>query len=138
MTRARSALTVAVALGALAAAPAAATALPGFQTPSGNIHCMGYGGELRCDIRTTTNGRPQRPRRCEFDWGTAYATKRGWRRGRRLCVSDTVYDPAHHKVAYGHSWAYAGVVCRSEARGLTCRNPGGHGFFLSQGSQRLF
>lgn len=120
------------------AAPATATALPGFRTPSNNIHCAGYGGEVRCDIRATTNGRPKRPKSCHYDWGTAYGIKRGWTRGRRFCVSDTVYDPAHRTLRYGTSWTYAGVRCTSASSGLTCRNAGGHGFFLSKGSQRLF
>ena len=58
---------------AVAAVPAgtAGAALPGFQTPSGNIHCAGYGGEVRCDIMATSNGHPMRPASCQLDWGTA-------------------------------------------------------------------
>ena len=106
-------LFVLFAVAAVVALPVASApaALPGFKTPSGNIHCMGYAGELRCDIRSTTNRRPRRPASCHEDWGTAYATKRGWHRGRRLCVGDTVYDPSHSSLGYGQSWYYAGITC---------------------------
>jgi len=137
MTRA-SLLTLSLLLCLAAALPASASALRGFKTPSGNIHCQGYGGEVRCDIRRTTNGKPPRPAWCDFDYGTGYATKPGWKRGKRLCVSDTVYDAGHRALAYGASWRYGSVTCRSRMAGLTCRNGGGHGFFLSIGSQRVF
>ena len=133
----RMLLLVAAALILLPAGGAGA-ALPGFQTPSGNIHCAGYGGEVRCDIMATSNGHPKRPASCQLDWGTAYAAKRSWSRGRRLCVGDTVNDPAHRRLAYGHSWSYAGVTCTSRVSGLTCSTARGHGFFLSRARQRLF
>jgi hypothetical protein len=123
---------------ALALPASAAAGLHGFRSPSGNIACAQEGARLRCDILATTNGRPRRPAACHFDWGYAYATRRGWHRGRRLCVSDTVNDPALPVLAYGHGWTGAGVRCRSRVAGITCTNPAGHGFFLSKARQRLF
>lgn len=128
-----------VAIAAVLAIPAGAgAAFPGFKTPTNNVHCMGYRGELRCDIYRTTNGTPRRPSWCDFDWGTAYAIKGGWNKGRRLCVSDSAYDSAHRVLGYGQSWHYRGITCHSRSVGLTCRNAKGHGFFLSRASQRLF
>ena len=125
-------------LAAVASPAPASAALHGFRTPSGNIACAQEGARVRCDILATTNRRPPRPASCEFDWGFAYAAQRGWHRGRRLCVSDTVNDPTLPVLAYGHSWSAAGVRCRSRVSGLTCTNPRGHGFFLSKARQRLF
>lgn len=39
---------------------------------------------------------------------------------------------------YGRSLARYGMRCRSQRRGLTCSNRGGHGFFLSRELQRTF
>ena len=42
------------------------------------------------------------------------------------------------KLAYGRTWTWHGFTCKSERRGLTCRNRSRHGYFLSRGSQRVF
>jgi hypothetical protein len=39
---------------------------------------------------------------------------------------------------YERGWQRAGLRCTSRASGVTCRNTGGHGFFLSRQSQRRF
>jgi len=42
------------------------------------------------------------------------------------------------RLPYGHTWRWHRFRCTSETTGLTCRNPQGHGFFLSRESQRVF
>ncbi len=135
----RRAVLLAVACSSLLALPQGAVAGPnGFRSPSGNIACAQEGTRVRCDILATTNGRPPRPASCRFDWGFAYATRQGWQRGRRLCVSDSVNDPRLPVLAYGRRWRAGGVTCHSRTAGVTCANRGGHGFFLSKARQRLF
>lgn len=41
-------------------------------------------------------------------------------------------------LGYGSTWRYRGFRCRSERRGVTCRNLSGHGFFLSRARQAVF
>jgi hypothetical protein len=41
-------------------------------------------------------------------------------------------------LAYGTTWHWHGFGCSSQKSGLTCRNPAGHGFFLSRERQRRF
>ena len=41
-------------------------------------------------------------------------------------------------LGYGKTWSGGGISCRSEFRGLTCRNRSGHGFFLSRTRFRRF
>ena len=41
-------------------------------------------------------------------------------------------------LAYGSSTHFGAITCTSDTTGLTCRNRGGHGFFLSRASWRTF
>ena len=41
-------------------------------------------------------------------------------------------------LGYGEVIEQAGLKCRSERKGLTCKNGRGHGFFLSKAKQELF
>ena len=131
-----------LALIALLLLPAGAQAAsPGFQTPSGNIHCTyrSFDGNrsLRCDISRTTNKPAPRPRSCEYDWGKYFGlTPRG--KGRGLCVSDTAMDPRHRKLAYGSTWKRGPFTCRSRTTSLRCTNTRGRGFVLSRSKQTLF
>jgi hypothetical protein len=115
-----------------------------FQTPSHNIGCVyvhpGTAGQrryLRCNINSGLQPRPPKPKGCTLDWGG------GLEMGARTkplvsCAGDTVYNPKARVLAYGHRWSRDGFSCTSAAAGLTCRNPAGHGFFLSRQSWRTF
>jgi hypothetical protein len=132
----------AVGVAALAVAGTLATAAAGadsrfFQTPSGNIGCAGFRGELRCDIRSGLRPRPPRPAACELDWGFGLGLGRVGR-ARVVCAGDTVFDPGAPVLAYGSTWRRGGIVCASRAAGLTCENASGRGFFLSRQRWRRF
>jgi hypothetical protein len=134
---------IVVALAALLAWSAVATATTRFITPSRNIGCAGDRTEVRCDIAQTNATPPKRPTSCRFDWGSAYVITPKARRGRGLCASDTVLPSPGQKVrvlGYGKriSFGRGALVCVSRKAGLTCRNRRGHGFFLSRQRIRLF
>jgi len=117
-------------------ATAAASVVVGFQTPSGNIHCL-YSSQpayLRCDIRSGL--RPAPRGRCQLDWTGLELGPRG--RGRPSCAGDTVVDRRRRTLAYGRRFERGGFACVSRRIGLRCTNRAGHGFFLSRQSWRAF
>lgn len=112
-----------------------------FATPSRNIGCVGMSTDVRCDIASSRAPRPPRPKNCRGDWGNAFAVERTGR-GHGLCASDTVLPGPNDPVRilrYGTTIRLGGgLSCTSRRAGLTCRNRGGHGFFLSKQRIRLF
>ncbi|MHA6345412.1 DUF6636 domain-containing protein [Roseivivax sp. CAU 1761] len=112
----------------------------GFMTPSGNIYCNGAveASEITCTI-VERSGPPAmaRPGNCSASWGHEFHLRASGparmgcsRAPRRVDYSDVA--------PYGQSGAFGAITCRSERTGLTCRNPSGHGFFLSRRSQQVF
>lgn len=127
------------AAAALLACAAQAQQEPGFQSPSGNIHCMFFGtgfAELRCDLLQRTPSFP-RPADCEQDWGHAFVLLPDMP-GTPVCAGDTTADPAHPVLPYGRSVSHVGFTCTSERSGVTCVNRRGHGFTLSRARQAVF
>ena len=113
----------------------------GFQTPSGNIHCMylpagdpGYPAFLRCDILSGVNPEPSGD--CSFDWTGASVRRRG--RAQWWCGSDTVANPDYPVLEYGRAWQRNGIRCVSRRSGLRCENTREHGFKLSRAESRRF
>jgi len=134
----RAAVIVALAAAGLTAAgPAGAADPQAFQTPSKNIRCMAFGGQLRCDMLKLGNKAAKKPASCEFDYGRSFGITKNGSRGRRLCVSDAV-DAGQPVIAYGRTWKRGGFTCRVRESGLRCSNAKGHGFELRIGRQRLF
>jgi hypothetical protein len=134
---------------ALAALPAAsATILPGFRSPSGNIKCLYVPGAqtfLYCTIGTASYAKKltaycAQPR-IGVDWaGFTLGTRS---KGSVECSGGTLYDPStqhpHHvTLAYGKTWRSGAFTCTSRVTGVTCRNPAGHGLFVSRESYRTF
>jgi hypothetical protein len=122
-------------LGTASAAPGANPV--GFSTPSGNIGCVYFKPQLRCDIRNGLSPMASRPRGCPTytDWGqglTLNAKTAGV-----VCAGDTSLG-APYAVPYGKTWRRDGITCWSRLTGLTCKNARGHGFFLSRESWRRF
>jgi hypothetical protein len=114
-----------------------AMAQAGFQSPSGNIHCAIYDGELRCDILNHTYKPPAKPASCLFDWGgTVVMKSKG--PAQLACVSDTVADPKLPLLGYGRTWRGAGFVCVSGQGGIKCTNRDGNGWELSRTKLKLF
>ncbi len=117
--------------------PSSASAATFFQTPSGNIGCAISGSFVRCDVLRNDATPPPQPASCDFDWGNAFGVSAKGR-GKRLCVSDTVFDPGARTLAYGRSIKRKGIRCTSRESGLKCKNRRGHGFTLSRDRQRVF
>jgi hypothetical protein len=126
-----------VLVAAFACADAAGAAVPtpvvetGFMTPSRNIDCNAgpYRGRplLACTVfseESSTRGQKV--------WAIAVTG--------RAAVGYVLGNAATDLpfLAYGHAWSYRGIRCSSRARGLTCTNRSGHGFFLSRAEQRVF
>ncbi len=114
-----------------------AAAFTFFKTPSGNTGCAITGTSVRCDLLRNDAAKPPRPASCDFEWGNSFGLDRTGR-ARRLCNSDTVFDPGARVLAYGSSIKRRGIKCTSRESGLRCKNRSGHGFKLSRQSQKLF
>ena len=131
-----------------AASAGAATTLPGFKSPSGNIKCLYLPGPpavVWCSIGKANYARKltaycAQPR-IGVDWaGFTLGTKA---RGGVECAGGVLYDPQKQRprygtLAYGKAWRHGAFTCMSAPTGVTCRNPRGHGVFVSGESYRLF
>jgi hypothetical protein len=113
-----------------------------FATPSKNIVCNAYRFPgmpigIRCDIFSGLKPMPARPPRCELDFGgtvqmrTTGPTRIG-------CVGDTLAGEKPSTLAYGTSFHFHGIACKSSFSGLRCVNRNSHGFFLSRSHSYLF
>ena len=135
------AVLVAATVGPATASHAEKFAFKPFVTPSKNIECAflqsGKHIDVRCDIRSQDNPMKPRPKSCEFDFGGSYGVGRTGR-AHRLCVSDSVHDDHAKVVAYGTSYSFKGITCKSTTAFLRCKNTSGHGFKLSRSAQKLF
>jgi len=119
----------------------------GFKTPSDNIHCMveeivDEGRDpaviLRCDMQRLDSPPSPPPADCDLEWGSTFFLRPGDAISELGCVGDTVRKDEWPVLAYGSTWEGNGFSCISRRDGLTCTNPGGHGFRLSRAKQTLF
>ena len=125
----------------LVASPAMAQDVLQFQSPTGNIHCLiatGDYAEARCDMIALTPTYRQPPPNCELDWGAYFTVGLSDRTGQLACVGDTAINPDSLVLGYGKTISLGGFDCTSEKTGMTCTNPGGHGFTISKARQRLY
>ncbi len=114
-----------------------ASAVKGFETPSGNIGCVLVEQGARCDILKHSWPTPPRPKSCEFGYGNSLFVGD---KGRAIygCVSDSALD-AGTVLNYGETIRKGRFVCDSEEIGVRCDNiRNGHGFFISRQKVRLF
>jgi hypothetical protein len=118
---------------ALVVTPSASAKFVFFQTPSHNIGCAysSSPANLRCDIRTGLRPPPPKPAGCRNDWTFGYQVG-ATGRAQRVCAGDTVFSPTARVIRYGTTWRGGPFACKSSRSGLRCRNPSGHGFFLSK------
>jgi hypothetical protein len=130
-------------VGLLSIVPAFADDDP-FDTPSGNIQCigrLGYGipAEVHCTI-FDRSGPPSISRLAQCNDAPGYEFS--MRETGAVTVNCSQFAPPapipSNAVRYGGSVRYGGIVCRSLTSGLDCRNLDGHGFFLSRGRQSVF
>jgi hypothetical protein len=132
----RPLVTLALAIGLVAAMPAVASAGP-FRSPSGNIGCFIDASGVRCDIRERDWRPPRKPATCELDFGQGVFVGRRHRAG-YVCAGDTALG-AGRRLAYGTSIRRGSFRCRSRRSGVRCDNLStGHGFALSRQGVRLF
>lgn len=113
------------------------TKTAGFQTPTGNIHCINYNNQLRCDIKENTAKLPPQPKNCPLDWGNAFGMNLTGKPD-RICHGDTIISPEYPILKYGQTWRKNGFTCTSKTTGLTCTNRNKKGWELSKTKQRLF
>jgi hypothetical protein len=128
-------------LALLIVAPATANAANGFHffhSPSGNIDCLVYKDQARCDIRQHEFRAPARPKRCDLEWGSSIAVGKSSKHGGFACVGDTVRDPSAKSLPYGKSIRAGGMRCTSRTDGVRCANAAGHGFLIARRSYKLF
>ena len=148
----RRLLSLGVLIGALALASSSfagqASVLPGFRSPSGNIKCLYIptsGGFMYCTIGQA-NYRRQLTAYCAqprfgVDWAGFTLGKK--RKGSVECSGGTLYEPStqHPKyvtLPYGQTWKRSVFTCTSRINGVMCKNPAGHGLFVSRESWRAF
>jgi hypothetical protein len=143
----RRLVVVALALSASVPGPAsAASTLPGFRSPSGNISCLLVSGppaNLLCklahsDYAGTLQARCMAPDGAGVDWHgfTLGAT----RKGMVVCSGGILYTgrPSYVTLPYGATWRRGAFTCLSRVVGVTCRNGRGHGLFLSRQTWRAW
>lgn len=118
--------------------PVHAEEFAGFKSPTGNIFCMIFEGNLRCDLLQNEAKLPPHPKDCDLDWGNAFGVGQSNQKAERVCAGDSVANPRYPILNYGKSISKEGFTCRSERTGMTCKNKFGRGFFLSRQKQTLF
>lgn len=138
----------AVAMSSPAAGSSGARIVPGFRSPSGNIHCSydrkafvpthGTKRLLTCGL-IHADYAMQLQRRClAGDWhgfGLGAQT-----RPTLFCAGNPDYAtrPVYTTLAYGRSWTRGPFTCTSRVTGVTCRNQGAHGVFISRQTYRTW
>jgi hypothetical protein len=113
---------------ASSAAPASA-AYRTFRSPSGRLGCAFY-----------SDAETPRQVRCEWKGGGDHAVvlnENG--KGRRIHITDTVFDPKAKALAYGRTSTFGDLRCTSRTAGIACRSTrNAHGFTVSTAKQRVF
>ena len=145
--RAPAALVLLAAALSAAGSVSAKTRLPGFHSPSGNIRCLyvpGTPAVLRCSIARADYAR-QLQDRClagpSVDWHGFELSATG--KGLVTCSGGILYNPdtqtpSYVNLPYGKTWRHGAFTCWSRTTGVTCRNPKGHGLFVSRESWRAW
>jgi hypothetical protein len=119
-----------IAAAVLAALPASASAaLRSFRSPTGKLGCMFYSDP---DVPPQV--------RCEWRGGNDRALVLDeTHKGKRIKITDTVFDPKAKSVAYGKSTRFGKLTCTSRRAGITCKSSKStHGFTVSVSKQRVF
>jgi hypothetical protein len=120
--------------------PALADDYISFVSPSGNISCALFTGDIagaRCDMRELTPSFPTPPDDCELDWGNSFLVNADGP-AVPICYGDTVASPDAVVLDYGKSISLGGFTCTSAKTGMACVASSGHGFHLSKARQTVF
>jgi uncharacterized protein DUF6636 len=124
--RARHLLPLLVLVAVIAAPTAASARTRRFVMPSKRIACLydSASAYLRCDALFLND--------------VAYVLHRHGR-GKRVHVTDTVFDTRAPVLRYGHRLRLGPFTCASRRTGLTCRTrANGHGFTISRERRKVF
>lgn len=130
MSRIPVAIAVLATTGVAATVPATASAaLRSFRSPTGKLACMFYAD---ADV--------PRQVRCEWRGGNDRAlTLNETGKGKRIRITDTVFDSSAKPLAYGKSTTFGRLKCTSRETGITCKSTrSNHGFTVSTSKQRVF
>jgi hypothetical protein len=124
-------------------APASATTLPGFRSPSGNISCLFIPapGTMLCKLAHADYAKALQNRCKDIDWHGFLLPAA--RKGTVNCSGGTLYNPMtqHPKyvtLAYGKTWRHKMFSCTSQLTGVNCSNPNGRGMFISRQTWRTW
>lgn len=119
-----------------------------FELPSKNIVCVyisapGQEAALQCGVGSGLHPPAPKPvRRCiDTDPASDRVELDLTGRTHGFCSGDVgvLAELGRAPVlGYGTTWHRGGFVCTSSMTGLTCKNPSGHGFFLSRQSWHGF
>jgi hypothetical protein len=120
-----------------------------FKTPSRNIVCgyaIGTDGEasMECGIKSGLRPPPRRIHCLAGDPNDKRVSLTDTGRAAPvLCAGDPgpllpQIEARARVLGYGKATRFGGIKCSSAAKGLTCRNRSGHGFFLSRERWRSF
>ena len=130
----------------------AAVPLPGFRSPTGNLHCLYvpgaheardanlFCGPTRADYATNLQAHCIAPP-TGLDW---HGFQLGaTQKGAVVCSGGIFYNPSKQRptypvLPYGSTWRHGPFTCRSSVLGVTCRNRHGNGIFLSRESWRVW
>jgi hypothetical protein len=129
--RLRSPLLIAVATAGALSAPvaSASAAYRDFRSPTSKLGCAFY-----------SDAETPRQVRCEWKGGGDHAVvlnETG--KGRRIHITDTVFDLKAKALAYGSTTKFGSLRCTSRETGINCRSTrSGHGFAISTEKQRVF
>lgn len=114
-----------------------------FQSPSGNITCVGdtkHTQGVECYIHTLSTSTIKPPKDCPLDFGQTFFVGRSGE-AEVVChgdVPDSAIADNPKSLAYGQSIKGDGWTCSSAKAGMTCKNHGKHGFVLSKHKQSVF
>jgi hypothetical protein len=128
-------------------APASATTLPGFRSPSGNISCLfipssgGAPATILCKLAHADYAQALQTRCQGLDWHGFLLPAA--RKGAINCSGGILYNPTtqhptYITLAYGKTWRQKMFSCTSQVNGVNCSNPHGHGMFISRQTWRTW
>jgi hypothetical protein len=139
---------VAAAFSSTASAAGQPDRLPGFRSPTGNIRCLYVPGRpslflcslARANYAKQLQARCLGPSRSGVDWhGFSLGPTT---RGKVLCTGGILYNPIQRPtyvtLPYAKTWRRGAFTCSSRVTGVTCRNPKGHGLFVSRESWKVW
>jgi len=137
-----------VAMSSSASGSSGARKVPGFRSPSGNIHCYfdrkaivpanGTKRLLTCGLQHADYAMQLQHRCLAGDWhGFVLGAKA---KPAIFCAGNANYSfrPVYTLLAYGKSRQLGPFTCTSRITGVTCHNRSGHGLFVSRQTYRTW